>query len=102
MFAAEDPEVFASRVAEAFNIRKMTESLFRYNLYIDCMPMEGVGELDQASLKRMTEWAKGAPTLSKDKRYIIEQWLLVIVLYRIIFKYSFVYAHKVREAHGLL
>ena len=40
----------------------------RYHLYIDCMPMEGVGELDQASLKRMTEWAKGAPALAKDKR----------------------------------
>ncbi len=34
------------------------------------MPMEGVGELDQASLKRMTEWAKGAPALYKDKRYL--------------------------------
>ena len=45
-------------------------TFYRYNLYIDCMPMEGVGELDQASLKRMTEWAKGAPALYKDKRYL--------------------------------
>jgi len=26
-----------------------------------------VGELDQASLKRMVEWAKSAPGLAKDK-----------------------------------
>ena len=67
MFAAEDPESFSRRVAEAFTKRSQTEALLRYNMYIDCMPMEGVGELDQASLKRMTEWAKGAPSLSKDK-----------------------------------
>ena len=67
MFCAEDPEVFAQRVSKAFCLRQETESLLRYNLYIDCMPMEGVGELDQASLKRMTEWAKGAPALAKDK-----------------------------------
>ena len=70
MFLAEDPETFALRVANAYRDRKSTESLLRYHLYIDCMPMEGVGELDQASLKRMTEWAKGAPQLAKDKGYI--------------------------------
>ena len=67
MFSAEAPEIMASRIEEAFMKRKETESFLRYNLYVDCMPMEGVGELDQASLKRMTEWAKGAPALAKDK-----------------------------------
>lgn len=73
MYAAEDPDVFAQRVSKAFFFRRSTEGLLRYNLYIDCMPMEGVGELDQASLKRMTEWAKGAPSLAKDKGYRL-QW----------------------------
>ncbi|XP_070580015.1 dynein axonemal heavy chain 1-like isoform X2 [Ptychodera flava] len=67
MFAAENPTVFARRVAEAFRLRKHTEALLRYNLYVDCMPMEAVGELDSESLKRMVEWAKGAPSLAKDK-----------------------------------
>ncbi|KAL5013927.1 hypothetical protein ScPMuIL_008197 [Solemya velum] len=67
MFNGEDPRVFADRVALAFNLRNHTESLLRYNLYIDCMPMDGVGELDQASLKRMVEWARNAPGLAKDK-----------------------------------
>jgi dynein heavy chain len=73
MFVAEDPDIFAQRVQNAFNYRKSTESLLRYHLYIDCMPMEGVGELDQASLKRMTEWAKGAPALSRDKGWVHPQ-----------------------------
>ena len=67
LLKAEDPRVFTRRVAEAFRLRKRTEALLRYNLYIDCMPMDGVGELDQASLRRMVEWAKTAPGLSKDK-----------------------------------
>jgi len=67
MFRAEDPRLFAERVADAFEARRLTEALLRYHLYIDCMPMEGVGEVDQASLKRVTEWAKGAPHVPKDK-----------------------------------
>ena len=67
MFRAEDPRIFADRVAEAFESRRKVEALLRYHLYVDCMPMEGVGELDQASLRRMTESAKGAPALARDK-----------------------------------
>ncbi|XP_036367019.1 dynein heavy chain 1, axonemal-like isoform X1 [Octopus sinensis] len=67
MFCAEDPRVFAKRIAEAVKQRKTTEALLRYHLYVDCMPMDGVGELDQASLKRMTEWAKNTSGIYKDK-----------------------------------
>ncbi|ESO89348.1 hypothetical protein LOTGIDRAFT_210379 [Lottia gigantea] len=76
MFTAEDPRLFARRVANAFELRRMCESELRYNLYIDCMPMDGVGELDQASLKRMIEWAKGSPGLSKDKN--IEDYIQIL------------------------
>ena len=69
MFRAEDPRLFAERVAEAFFSRRLTEALLRYHLYVDCMPMDGVGELDQGSLKRVTELAKGAPQLAKDREY---------------------------------
>ncbi|XP_059176982.1 dynein axonemal heavy chain 1-like [Physella acuta] len=67
MFRAEDPRIFADRLASAFKARKICESELRYNLYIDCMPMDGVGELDQASLKRMIEWAHSAPGIDKNK-----------------------------------
>jgi len=67
MFRAEDPRLFAERVADAFTSRRLTEALLRYYLYVDCMPMEGVGELDQTSAKKITDWAKSAPQLAKDR-----------------------------------
>ncbi|XP_071943674.1 dynein axonemal heavy chain 1-like isoform X2 [Antedon mediterranea] len=67
MFIAEDPAVFAQTVSQAFHDRRHTEALLRYHLYVDCMPMDGVGELDSESLKRVVGWAKGAPSLAKDK-----------------------------------
>lgn len=67
MFRAEDPRIFANRVAEAYFSRKRTENLLRYEFYVDCMPLEGVGELDPASLKKMTETAKKALPPAKDK-----------------------------------
>lgn len=68
MFRGEDPRVFARRVVDAFRLRKNTEALVRYSLYVDCMPMEGVGELDQASLKRMIEASRDVRGLKGDKR----------------------------------
>ncbi|CAG5132289.1 unnamed protein product, partial [Candidula unifasciata] len=67
LFYAEDPRVFADRIATAFKSRKICEAELRYNLYIDCMPMDGVGELDQASLRRMIEWAHSAPGIDRGK-----------------------------------
>ncbi|XP_070190635.1 dynein axonemal heavy chain 1-like isoform X2 [Littorina saxatilis] len=64
MFLAEDPRVFAERVAEAYECRRISEAELRYHLYVDCMPMDGVGELDQASLRRMLEWAQSAPGIN--------------------------------------
>ncbi|GAB1605523.1 hypothetical protein Ahia01_000834400 [Argonauta hians] len=67
MFRAEDPRIFAKRISEAVRQRKATEALLRYHLYVDCMPMDGVGELDQTSLKRMIDWAKNTVGIRKDK-----------------------------------
>jgi dynein heavy chain len=44
-FSAEDPFVFARRHAEAHASRRRAESLLRYNLYIDSMPMEDIPPL---------------------------------------------------------
>jgi dynein heavy chain len=68
MFLAEDPVTFADRISEAYYARQQTEALLRYNFYIDCMPMDGMGEVDQTSLQRMIEWARGPHHLNKDKR----------------------------------
>lgn len=58
MFLAENPNVFAERIAVAFNQRKMHEAGIRYQLYLDCMPNEGISEISPASLKRITYLAK--------------------------------------------
>ncbi|PAA45958.1 hypothetical protein BOX15_Mlig009546g7, partial [Macrostomum lignano] len=67
-FLAEDPTIFAMRVAEAFAERQRAEAHLRYHLYLDCMPSDGLGEADKNSFNRMIEWAKGTPSLSKAKK----------------------------------
>ncbi|KAK4475605.1 hypothetical protein MN116_000880 [Schistosoma mekongi] len=69
MFLAEDPHIFAKRVATAFKSRQQHESALKYNLYLDCMPNEGIGELSNAVLKRMIFLAKGgAYSIKSGKR----------------------------------
>lgn len=70
MFLAESPLQFASRVVEAYRSRELHEALLRYHLYLDCMPMDGLGELDQSSLKRMIRLSKDeTPVLKRQKKY---------------------------------
>jgi dynein heavy chain len=63
MFVAEDPRVFANRIESAHRERKRTENYLRYQFYVDAMPYEGVGELEQQSLKRMLDWTKNCSGL---------------------------------------
>ena len=53
MFLAEDPTMFAHRVAHAHMSRAKTEALLRYHFYIDHMPTEEMAELDSDSLHRI-------------------------------------------------
>ena len=46
MFESEDSEMFALRVKEAYEERQKTEAHLRYHLYLDCMPMDGVTEVN--------------------------------------------------------
>ena len=68
MFLAEDPNIFAQRVAKAYELRAETEALLRYYMYLDCMPIDALGEVDRNSLTKMIDWAKGTPILSKSKK----------------------------------
>ncbi|KAH8863214.1 Dynein heavy chain 1, axonemal [Schistosoma japonicum] len=70
MFLAEDPHIFARRVANAFKSRQQHESALRYNMYLDCMPNEGIGELSSAVLKRMTFLAKGCIHSIKSSKWL--------------------------------
>lgn len=72
MFLAEDPVIFAKRIASAYKARNEAESTIRYNLYLDCMPLNGVAEMDQRVLDDITELAlDGSPQLKNDKGLVI-------------------------------
>ena len=47
--------------------------IIRYELYVDCMPMDGMGELDQAAMRRISSWARrmGPPQFAKSKMYAV-------------------------------
>ena len=68
MFCAEDPVVFADRVSVAYRLRQQTEALIRYNLYVDCMPVDGVAELEASSLESMIQWASEISMLRRGPR----------------------------------
>lgn len=68
LFLAEDPRVFAQRVVSANNLRKKTEALMLYHLYVDCMPTDGLNSISKKSLGRMKLWALHTPKLKKEKR----------------------------------
>ena len=51
-FEAEDPFVFARRFADAHERRARSESLLRYSLYVDSMPMEDLPALTTEAVSR--------------------------------------------------
>ncbi|XP_037386166.1 dynein axonemal heavy chain 1 isoform X5 [Talpa occidentalis] len=65
LFCAEDPRVFTQRVVEAHALRKNTEALLLYNLYLDCMPSEGQRVISEQSLSKIKQWAMSTPRMRK-------------------------------------
>nr|XP_021152153.1 dynein heavy chain 1, axonemal [Columba livia] len=70
LFLAEDPQVFAQRVVDAHSLRKKTEALLRYNLYVDCMPIDGLNSISEEWLERMKLLALQTPRLEKEERVL--------------------------------
>ena len=68
LFCAEDPIVFSQRVHAAYALRRKTEILLRYHLYIDCMPTDGVPNIAPEMLDRITNFAKGSQTGQRTQR----------------------------------
>jgi hypothetical protein len=54
---AEDPRIFAQRVAKAHRDRKYADAQIRYNFYIDNMPTDGLLELDSEQTSRILSMA---------------------------------------------
>ncbi|XP_032448113.1 dynein heavy chain 1, axonemal [Lynx canadensis] len=65
LFCAEDPRVFTQRVVQANALRKNTEALLLYNLYVDCMPSEGHQLINEQSLSKIKQWAMSTPRMRK-------------------------------------
>ncbi|XP_065685160.1 dynein axonemal heavy chain 1 isoform X1 [Hydra vulgaris] len=73
MFFAEDPHIFVQRIKNAYEERKRVENLIRYQLYIDCMPTEGVAAIELYSLRKIVEWAKRGGTVSEKLAMCLEK-----------------------------
>ncbi|NXR16043.1 DYH1 protein, partial [Semnornis frantzii] len=70
LFLAEDPRVFAERVASAHSLHKKTEALLRYHLYVDCMPTDGQNSISEKSLQKMKLLALNTPRLKTEERVL--------------------------------
>ncbi|XP_075430348.1 dynein axonemal heavy chain 1 isoform X2 [Ascaphus truei] len=68
LFCAENPCVFAQRIVAASKSRKNIEALLLYNLYIDCMPVNGRHVIAAESQSRMKHWLLSTPRLKQDNR----------------------------------
>ncbi|KAG1679690.1 hypothetical protein FOA52_006209 [Chlamydomonas sp. UWO 241] len=65
-FGAEDPFVFARRFTDAHASRARAESLLRYNLYVDSMPLDDLPPLTSEQINRMLGFALNSKRL-RDK-----------------------------------
>lgn len=57
-FLAEDPRNFATRIEAAFFERKLVENYLRYQFYVDCMPIDGLLDMDPVSFRRSIDFVK--------------------------------------------
>ena len=64
-FAADDPFVFAKRVAAAHTARSQAEDLMRFNLFIDAMPTEELPPLEKERINRMLALALNTDRLKE-------------------------------------
>ena len=62
-FFAEDPRIFADRIASAVNKRAAAERRLRYNLYVDCMPTDEMQPLDEEQVARIVNSAMNTEAL---------------------------------------
>ena len=54
-------------MSEAYKSRSKAESLIRYNLYVDCMPTDEVGQLDSEQISRVLGSALSTPDLRQNE-----------------------------------
>jgi dynein heavy chain len=65
-FDAEDPSLFAQRVVKAYRSRRLAEAVIKYNLYVDCMPSEELGQLDAEQISRVLARAMSTKEMQRN------------------------------------
>ena len=66
-FASEDPFVFVKRIKSAIAARHYAESMLRYNVYIDHMPVDEIPPLSQQSVSNIITFATNYRKGGSDK-----------------------------------
>eukprot|EP00760_Papus_ankaliazontas_P012185 PhM_4_TR15212/c0_g2_i1/m.1704/K10408/DNAH; dynein heavy chain, axonemal len=64
---AEDPRVFADRVAKAHELRKDAESKLRTNLYVDSMPLDESYQMDEMTAERIRDLSINTAALLRNE-----------------------------------
>ena len=70
LFNAEDPRIFAQRVAKAHQERIYADSQIRYNFYIDNMPIQDLPELDTEQVNRIKKLSTEVQPLKKSEQSV--------------------------------
>lgn len=66
LFDAEDPRIFANRMADAHQKRRYADSLIRYNYFVDNMPTQEIPDLDAEQIGRIKEMVQNNKSLRKQ------------------------------------
>jgi len=75
-FNAEDPFNFVERVVAAHRARSEAEHVILYNLFADCMPMDGLKQLDSEQVSRIVAFALNTKPLKQitiDPTHVIDE-----------------------------
>lgn len=78
MFVAESPRAFAARVADACAARRTAEAQLRYNLIVDCMPVQDTDRFDPTRMQGILEKAKGATSFHNSEDPVVSELFLEI------------------------
>ena len=65
-FDAEDPENYCVHLLDAMRRKSETASSVALNLYVDCMPMDGLKELNSEQISRILESAVNTDSLRQN------------------------------------
>ncbi|XP_076766961.1 dynein axonemal heavy chain 1 [Xylocopa sonorina] len=66
-FYAEDPRIFAKRLAAAIQQKRIAEASIKYNFYLDCMQMDGMRMLDEEQKETIVRLTTSKPNRIQNK-----------------------------------